>query len=177
MKVIRETPWELKMRSSNLFTKLWSFGMFGACSFALYLALDDYNDNVFPVVIISSVMMVIALLVFIFVTKTLGYEFDKKQNSCKILYPGALGVKHDITSFKMDDLRCLKYKGAIGYSKETNSTRGYLGFDFIFKSGRKVHGGIYATNHKKIQRIVGKVSTFLDLPVLERGQKVSILIS
>lgn len=177
MKVKRETAWELTMHASTLFTKLWSFGMFTFCVFGLLLVLDDYNDKLFPVIIICSVMIVVSLIVFLFMNKTLGYELDKKSDKAKILYPGALSMKYDSTSFKISELDFIRLKGAVGYSDQTNSTYSALGFDFVLKTGRKVHGGIYSSNQKKIKRIVAQLSKFLDIPVMEKNKRVELLIN
>lgn len=119
--------------------------------------------------------MVVALLVFLFMNKTLEYVLDKKQDKAVVLYPAGIASKHDKTSFKISDLKHIKFKGAIGFSSQSSRSYSSLGFDFVLHTGRKIHGGIYSSSHKKIKGIVAELSNFLEAPVVEKDGKTEIL--
>ena len=66
----------------------------------------------------------------------------------------------------------LKEKITVGISNRDHSNSKYIvyqanGFDFVLKSGKKIHCGIYSSDRNEKNKIIDTIVLFLGIPVQE----------
>ncbi len=174
MKIIEESHNKLIIRDKDFFTKLWGVMAILFSTAGLYLIFNDYNPNLKPAVFVCIVFLVVGLFVLLFVNKNLTYKIDKVTNKVEIYYPVKFATTFEKVGIRIEDIKYLVLKKAIGSSSSNSKVHKSTGFDFFLKSGRKIHGGIYSTDHKKIKKLIDKISTYIGVEVLE-SDKIDVL--
>jgi hypothetical protein len=182
MKAIEQNPTKLVMRDNDLFLKLWGIVMPIFCTVALVFILPDYSPKLKPAVIICIIFILMGLFALFFMQEKLTYVFDKVENRADIFYPVKFATGLEKVSFPMDQLESLSKKMAImsrGGDKPNSTTRPYVasGFDFVLKSGERIHCGLYSSDYKEITNIIDKVAGFINVPVVESKEEADILFN
>ena len=181
MKIIEENANRLVMQDRDLLMKLWCIMVPIFCTATLIVLLSNYTPKLEIGVILCSVFIVIGLFGLVFMQKQLTYEFDRAMDRVCILYPKNFATMYEAETFLISEIKCIVKKLAIESSGRDNPNASkalYVasGFEFALKSGKKIHCGLYSSDHNEITDIINNITRFIQVSVQEENEETDVLI-